>query len=180
MLATRRSNHTVRSYGRHFGSTLMNVRPGSQACSAFSRCRRTSSWHCRPAQTNATLQLCTRRAPVRALAPSVRCEPRRCRLTANVQPEHRLRLGRTSWLTLGANALLSVSPSGLVNTVAVFPWCPTRTTDSVATVVAVGPDGAYYAGELSGTADAANIYRVAPRQAPKVFPDAYCSAKPMP
>lgn len=72
----------------------------------------------------------------------------------------------------GANALLSVVPSGLVNTVAVFPSRPTRTTDSVPTAVAVGPDGAYYVGELSGApfaAGAANVYRVVPRQVPQVF-----------
>ena len=72
----------------------------------------------------------------------------------------------------GANALLSVLPSGLVNTVAVFPSRPTRTTDSVPTAVAVGPDGAYYVGELSGVpfaTGAANVYRVVPGQAPQVF-----------
>ena len=72
----------------------------------------------------------------------------------------------------GANALLSVLPGGLVNTVAVFPSRPTRTTDSVPTSVAVGPDGAYYVGELSGVpfaTGAANVYRVVPRQAPQVF-----------
>ena len=42
----------------------------------------------------------------------------------------------------GANALLSVVPSGLVNTVAVFPSRPDRSTDAVPTAVAVGPDGA--------------------------------------
>jgi hypothetical protein len=72
----------------------------------------------------------------------------------------------------GANALLSVIPSGLVNTVAVFPSRPGRTTDSVPTSVAVGPDGAYYVGELSGVpfaTGAANVYRVVPRQDPQVF-----------
>jgi hypothetical protein len=72
----------------------------------------------------------------------------------------------------GANALLSVVPSGLVNTVAVFPSRPARTTDAVPTTVAVGPDGAYYVGELSGVpfaTGAANVYRVVPLQAPQVF-----------
>lgn len=72
----------------------------------------------------------------------------------------------------GGNALLSVLPSGLVNTMAVFPSRPTRTTDAVPTTVAVGPDGAYYVGELSGVPfaiGAANVYRVVPRQAPQVF-----------
>jgi sugar lactone lactonase YvrE len=72
----------------------------------------------------------------------------------------------------GANALLSVTPSGLVNTIAVFPSRPARSTDAVATSVAVGPDGAYYVSELTGipfTAGAANVYRVVPGQAPQVF-----------
>jgi hypothetical protein len=72
----------------------------------------------------------------------------------------------------GGNALLSVVPSGLVNKVAVFPSRPTRTTDAVATSVAVGPDGAYYVSELTGVpfaAGAANIWRVVPGQAPTVF-----------
>ena len=72
----------------------------------------------------------------------------------------------------GANALVTVIPSGLVNTVATFPSRPNRTTDSVPTAVAVGPDGAYYVGELSGVpfaTGAANVYRVVPRQEPQVF-----------
>jgi hypothetical protein len=72
----------------------------------------------------------------------------------------------------GGNALLSVLPSGLVNTVAAFPSRPTRATDAVPTAVAVGPDGAYYVGELSGvpfSTGAANVYRVLPRLAPQVF-----------
>lgn len=72
----------------------------------------------------------------------------------------------------GANALLSIVPSGLVNTIAVFPSRPARTTDAVSTSVAVGPDGAYYVGQLTGqpfTAGAANIWRVVPREVPQVF-----------
>jgi hypothetical protein len=72
----------------------------------------------------------------------------------------------------GANALLSVVPSGLVNTVAVLPSRPGRATDSVPTSVVVGPDGAYYVGELSGVpfaAGAANVYRVMPGQTTRVF-----------
>jgi hypothetical protein len=72
----------------------------------------------------------------------------------------------------GANAILSVIASGLVNTVAVFPSRPNRATDSVPTAVAIGPDGAYYVGELSGVPFAsgvANIYRVVPGQTPQVF-----------
>jgi hypothetical protein len=72
----------------------------------------------------------------------------------------------------GANAVLSIVPSGLVNTLAVFPSRPNRATDSVPTAIAIGPDGAYYVGELSGVpfaAGVANVYRVAPGQAPQVF-----------
>ena len=72
----------------------------------------------------------------------------------------------------GANAVVSVIASGLVNTVAVFPSRPNRATDAVPTAIAVGPDGAYYVGELSGVpfaAGAANVYRVVPGQAPQVF-----------
>jgi hypothetical protein len=72
----------------------------------------------------------------------------------------------------GANAVVSVIASGLVNTVAVFPSRPNRATDAVPTAIAVGPDGAYYVGELSGVpfaTGAANVYRVAPGQAPQVF-----------
>jgi hypothetical protein len=72
----------------------------------------------------------------------------------------------------GANAVLSVVASGLVNTVAVFPSRPGRATDSVPTAVAIGPDGAYYVGELTGVpfaSGAANVYRVLPGQTPQVF-----------
>jgi hypothetical protein len=72
----------------------------------------------------------------------------------------------------GANAVVSVIASGLVNTVAVFPSRPNRPTDAVPTSIAVGPDGAYYVGELSGApfaAGAANVYRVVPGQGPQVF-----------
>jgi hypothetical protein len=72
----------------------------------------------------------------------------------------------------GANAIVSVVASGLVNTVAVLPSRPGRATDSVPTAVAIGPDGAYYVGELSGVPFAtgsANVYRVLPGQPPQVF-----------
>jgi hypothetical protein len=45
-------------------------------------------------------------------------------------------------------------------------------TDSVPTSVTVGPDGAYYVGELTGVpfcAASANVYRVVPGQAPTVY-----------
>jgi glucose/arabinose dehydrogenase len=72
----------------------------------------------------------------------------------------------------GANALLRVAANGDISTLAVFPSrAQGRSTDSVPTAVAVGPDGAYYVAELSGVpfaAGAANIYRVAPGHAPTV------------
>jgi hypothetical protein len=72
----------------------------------------------------------------------------------------------------GGNSLLRVGASGEISTVAVFPSRPQRFTDSVPTSVAVGPDGAYYVGELTGAPfvdGAANVYRVVPGEAPEVF-----------
>jgi sugar lactone lactonase YvrE len=75
----------------------------------------------------------------------------------------------------GGNTLLRVGTNGDISTLAVFQsrgTDPPRSTDSVPTSVAIGPDGAYYVGELSGTpfaAGAANIYRVEPGQAPQLF-----------
>jgi hypothetical protein len=81
------------------------------------------------------------------------------------------------------NSLLRVNTDGEISLLAVFPsrsTTPPRPlvpgaltpTDSVPTSVAVGPDGAYYVGELVGipffgdTRDKSNIYRVAPGQDP--------------
>ncbi|MDQ2983939.1 MAG: ScyD/ScyE family protein [Actinomycetota bacterium] len=53
----------------------------------------------------------------------------------------------------------------------VFPGFPPF-TDSVPTSVTVGPDGAYYVGELTGApfcAGNANVYRVVPGHAPTVY-----------
>jgi hypothetical protein len=72
----------------------------------------------------------------------------------------------------GANALFRVTADGAISTVAVFPSRPSRTTDSVPTTVAVGPDGAYYVGESTGApfaAGAARIYRVVDGQEPEVY-----------
>lgn len=81
----------------------------------------------------------------------------------------------------GANALLHISSSGTISTVAVFP---TRTVefppgsgnmipmDSVPTDVTVGPDGAYYVGQLTGfpfPVGGANVYRVVPGEEPEVY-----------
>jgi hypothetical protein len=71
----------------------------------------------------------------------------------------------------GANALFRVAADGTITTVAVFPSRPNRSTDSVPTAVAVGPDGAYYVGEATGApfaAGAARIYRVVEGLAPEV------------
>jgi hypothetical protein len=71
------------------------------------------------------------------------------------------------------NALLHVSHSGKISTIAVFPSrAHGRATDAVPTAVALGPDGAYYVGELTGVpfeAGAARVYRVVPGKAPTVF-----------
>lgn len=73
----------------------------------------------------------------------------------------------------GANALLRVAANGSVSTIAIFPArAQGRDTDSVPTAVAVGPDSAYYVGELTGApfaAGAANVYRVIPGAAPVVY-----------
>ena len=66
----------------------------------------------------------------------------------------------------GGNSLLHVAANGDVSTYAVFkPHREgTRQRDAVPTSVELGPDGAYYVGELTAlppTAGAANIYRIA-------------------
>lgn len=72
----------------------------------------------------------------------------------------------------GANALFRVAADGTITTMAAFPSRPTRSTDSVPTSVAVGPDGAYYVGESTGVpfaAGAARIYRVVEGLEPEVY-----------
>lgn len=73
----------------------------------------------------------------------------------------------------GANALIRVAANGDTSTVAVFPSRSTgASTDAVPTSVVLGPDGAYYVGQLTGvpfTAGAANVFRVIPGAAPAVF-----------
>jgi hypothetical protein len=71
-----------------------------------------------------------------------------------------------------ANTLLRVDPTGQISTLAVIPSRPQgRPTDAVPTSLAVGPDGAYYVGELTGGPFApgvSTIWRVRPGQAPVV------------
>jgi sugar lactone lactonase YvrE len=72
----------------------------------------------------------------------------------------------------GGNDLLLVQADGSISTLAVFPARPQRSTDSVPTSVAVGPDGAYYVGELSGAPFIVNdshIYRVVPGEAVQTY-----------
>lgn len=73
----------------------------------------------------------------------------------------------------GANALLRVGANGDISTIATFPSrAQGLSTDAVPTSVAIGPDGAYYVGQLTGvpfTPGAANVFRVVPGSAPQVF-----------
>jgi streptogramin lyase len=91
----------------------------------------------------------------------------------------------------GGNSLLRVDASGDISLLAVFhsrgtnpprpSFAPERLpplppfdvfTDSVPTSVVVGPDGAYYVGELTGvpfTDTRANVYRVVPSESPQLF-----------
>jgi DNA-binding beta-propeller fold protein YncE len=77
----------------------------------------------------------------------------------------------------GGNTLLSVSPNGAIETVAVFPPLPNPTpvgppmVEAVPTAVTRGHDGDLYVGQLTGFPFApgvANIYRVVPGQDPVV------------
>jgi DNA-binding beta-propeller fold protein YncE len=77
----------------------------------------------------------------------------------------------------GGNALLSVSPNGTVETLAVFPPLPNPLPfgppmiESVPTAVARGADGVLYVGQLTGfpfVQGLANIYRVLPGHDPVV------------
>lgn len=73
----------------------------------------------------------------------------------------------------GGNSLLRIGANGSVSTLATFPSrAQGRFSDAVPTTVAVGPDGAYYVGELTGAPfvpGQANVYRVVPGQAPAVY-----------
>ncbi len=100
--------------------------------------------------------------------------------------------GATLVTDAGGNDLLQVRKDGDISTLAVFPSRSTTpphsgcappppgfpVTDSVPTSVAVGPDGAYYVGELTGApfcSGNANIYRVPPGMPPGLVTTPYCS-----
>jgi hypothetical protein len=89
----------------------------------------------------------------------------------------------------GGNDLLGVGANGRIVTVAVFP---DRMVDappflglppgakipmqSVPNAVAIGPDGAYYVGELTGfpfPVGGARVYRVVPGQAPTIYAEGF-------
>jgi len=76
----------------------------------------------------------------------------------------------------GGNTLLRVAANGSIETWATFPSRPARSTDSVPTAVAIGPDGAYYVSELTGVpfaAGAARVYRFVPGEAPTIYGDGF-------
>jgi hypothetical protein len=80
--------------------------------------------------------------------------------------------GATVATDAGGNDLLRIAANGSISTLAVFPSRSnsTRGFDSVPTAVAVGPDGAYYVGELASfVPGGANVWRVVPGQPPTVF-----------
>jgi PKD domain len=88
----------------------------------------------------------------------------------------------------GGNALLRVAANGHISTLAVLPSLPqclpppapqslcveegaVHDGDPVPTRIALGPDGAYYVGILTGAPfpdGAANVYRIVPREPPDV------------
>jgi hypothetical protein len=83
--------------------------------------------------------------------------------------------GKTVVTDSGGNSLLGVDNQGAISVIAVMPLLPPPQAfsgDPVPTGFAVGPDGAYYVGILSGAPfrdGAANVYRVVPGEAPTVF-----------
>ncbi len=74
--------------------------------------------------------------------------------------------GRRIVADAGANALLELSANGGIRTLAVFPeFQLPGGRDAVPTGLALGPDGAYYVGQLTGAPFAvglAKVYRVPP------------------
>ena len=87
----------------------------------------------------------------------------------------------------GGNDLLKVDHKGRISVVAVFPTRvvpappfpglpPEIEMQAVPTSVVKGPDGAYYVGQLTGfpfPPGGANVFRVVPGKAPKVYADGF-------
>jgi hypothetical protein len=73
----------------------------------------------------------------------------------------------------GGNDLLRVDANGEVSLLAVLPPVPQANDhEPVPTSVVLGPDGAYYVGEMTGAPfrdGAATIYRVVPGEAPEAY-----------
>jgi len=90
--------------------------------------------------------------------------------TIDSNPYHLAAGGSGFYVTdAGANALYSLSTSGIVSPEAIFPdrfiGPPPPLSNPVPTGVTLGPDGTIYVGELTGfpfTQGAANIYSIAP------------------
>jgi sugar lactone lactonase YvrE len=96
--------------------------------------------------------------------------------------------GRRIVVDAGGNTMLHVDPDGTIWLLAVFPTRvvptppdmpdlpPEISMHSVPTSVVVGPDGAYYVGELTGfpfPVGGAQVYRVVPGHAPKVYAEGF-------
>ena len=81
--------------------------------------------------------------------------------------------GRHLVVDAAGNSVLAVDPRGRIFTGAVLPSRPQgRSTDSVPTSIAPGPDGAFYVGELTGAPfapDQATVWRVVPGRSPQAF-----------
>lgn len=89
-------------------------------------------------------------------------------------------LGNGNYLVVdsGANALFELDGTGTLNLITTFNprQVGAFTTESVPTSVVVGPDGAYYVGELTGfpyPEGGARVYRVVPGQAPQIYADGF-------
>jgi DNA-binding beta-propeller fold protein YncE len=90
--------------------------------------------------------------------------------------------GKQVVVDAGANALLQVDANGEISTLAVFPARPVDfpfpgfPMQAVPTTVALGPDGAYYVGQLTGfpfPEGGARIYRVEPGEDPNAEREIY-------
>lgn len=81
--------------------------------------------------------------------------------------------GRHIVADAGGNSLLEVAANGDISLLAVLPPVPqANDRDPVPTSVVLGPDSAYYVGQLTGAPfrdGAASVYRVASGEAPQVF-----------